>query len=83
MEGMLNIMTMLAKSMPEEKILNDLKEAIIEYQINPNKKNKSGLDFNLIMASTSILTKGRDTKDVLDGLDKTQKGMDLLSPSPQ
>ena len=81
MDGMLSIMTFLAKSMPEEKILDDLKEAIIAYQIDPNDKNKTTLDFNLIMASTSVLTKGQDTKDVLDGLDRTKKGMELLEPS--
>lgn len=83
MEGMHSIMTMLAKAMPEEKLLDDLKEAIILYQIDPNKKNKSSLDFNLIMASTSVLTKGQDTKEVLEGMDRTKKGMDLLNTNSQ
>ena len=81
MDGMMSIMTLLAKAMPEEKLLGDLKDAIVEYQINPNDKNKSALDFHLIMASTSVLTRDQNTEEVLEGLDRTKKGMDLLSPN--
>ena len=79
MDGMGNLMTMLAKTMPEEELLNDLRDAITKYLVDKNEKNTSSLEFNLIMASTSILTKGKDTMQVLEEMEKTKKGMDLLN----
>jgi len=83
MEGLDNIMTLMAKTMPEEKLLDDLKESIIAYQIDQNDKNKSNLEFNLILSSTAILTKGKDAMEIIQEMERTKKGRDLLSPKEQ
>lgn len=45
---------LIAKVLPEEKILNDLKDAIQNYQLVPSEENKKQIEINCMLFQTKI-----------------------------
>lgn len=71
-------MTMLAKIMPEEELLEKLQEAITEYKVTKSKEAKKGLEFYLMLTSTNIFTTEKSAIEVIDELEKSHDAIELL-----
>lgn len=52
------MMILMATAMPTDKIVDDLKEAIEEFEINPNDHTESKLGFYCHLLTMSFMTKG-------------------------
>ncbi len=62
---MKNFMIMLAKNMPQDKLIFLLKRSIEEYEKNPTKKNKSEMTFNIILLHLQLATEDKDMEEVM------------------
>lgn len=78
-EAFQTIMILLGKSQSEEDVLMKLKDSIAEYELTKSEKARSTFTFNLMLASSKFLTEGKDMKEVMDDLDKSRRGHDLLN----
>jgi hypothetical protein len=69
------MMILMATAIPTDKIVDDLKEAIEEFEINPSELNESKLVFFAHLLTMSFMTKGDITKamKVTSDMDKIEK----------
>lgn len=69
---------MIAKFMPEEKIIDDLSEAIQNYKIlqNPETKNKVFMEIMLLAAKWG--TEKKDLVEVLKDFDKRKRSFEMF-----
>lgn len=68
-------MILMATAVPSDKIVDNLKEAIEEWEINPSEENESKLVFFSHLLTMSFMTKGDMTKamKVTRDMDKIEK----------
>lgn len=52
------MMILMATAVPSDKIVDNLKEAIEEWEINPSDQNESKLTFFAHLLTMSFMTKG-------------------------
>jgi hypothetical protein len=69
------MMILMATAVPTDKIVDDLKEAIEEWEINPSELNEQKLVFYSHLLTMSFMTKGDITKamKVTSDMDKIEK----------
>ncbi len=80
---------MIADIAPEEMLLSQLKESIAEYEsaVTDSEKEEAGksLQASLMMSVTKFCLlkaakeEGKSAEDLLKDMDKSQKGIDLLT----
>lgn len=74
-------MIMAAAAIPEEKLLNDLQEAIREYKLVPSEENQSSVGI-FCMMMTLKLRLGDSTEkamDMINGIDDIDNKMKLFN----
>jgi hypothetical protein len=77
---MKELMIMAAAAIPEEKLLNDLEEAIREYKLVPSDDNKASVGM-FCMMMTLKLRLGDSTEkamDMINGIDDIDSKMRLF-----
>lgn len=69
------MMILMATAVPSDKIIDDLKEAIEEWEINPSELNEQKLVFFAHLLTMSFMTKGDITKamKVTRDMDKIER----------
>jgi hypothetical protein len=78
---MKELMIMAAAAIPEEKLLNDLEEAIREYKTIPSEDNQSSVAM-LCMMMTLKMRLGDSTEkamDMINGIDDIDNKMKLFN----
>lgn len=80
---MKELMLMAATMMPEEKILEDLQEAIVNYQVEKSEENKNKLAMHLHLAVFRTLTDGSPEKmsKIMDDMKKFDRQQQLFKPA--
>ena len=73
-----SLMTLLAKIMPEDEVLDQLQEALTTYKLTKTKETKSKLEMHLMLAATNLLTTEKSTEEVMDDMEKTSMALNLL-----
>lgn len=77
---MKELIVLLAKAIPEEKILSDMKEALINYQVSGSDDDKKSLEIQCMLFSTKSSLGDKDPMEMIDELNTLEKGKELLSP---
>lgn len=72
---------MIAKEMPEEKIIRDLINSAEKYLSTGDKDDKNKMGTNLMLASIKIATEKQSAKEVIEEMVKVKKASELLTPS--
>lgn len=80
---MKELMLMAATLMPEEKILEDLQEAIINYQVDKTKETKDKLLMHLHLAVFRSMTDGKpeEMNKVLQQMKQFDRQQELFKPA--
>jgi len=55
---MLEMIMLMACTMPREELLEGLKQAITDYQINPSETNEKGIEFHAVLLVCQMQNKG-------------------------
>jgi hypothetical protein len=66
-------MVLIAKEMPEDKLIKDLQKALNDYSLNKNEENKKHLAFNVMLMSLRFSTENSSTGDALGKIDEFEK----------
>lgn len=79
---MKELMLMAATIMPEEKVLEDLQDAIVTYQVDKSEDNKHKLQMRLHLAVLRFMTDGSPEKmsKVMDDMKKFDRQQELFNP---
>lgn len=79
---MKELMLMAATIIPEEKVLEDLQEAIVNYQVDKTEENKDKLHMHLHLAVFRMMTEGKPEKmnEIMDDMKKFDRQRDLFTP---
>lgn len=72
-----------AKFLPEEKLIDDLSEAIQNYKILKNEDTKSKLFLNVMLLSTKLATEKKDFAETLKDFEQKKKTMEMFENRQQ
>lgn len=73
----------LAKIMPEEKLLDDLSEALQNYKILNNEETKSKLLINVMFISIRLGTEKKDLMETINDFNQKKKTLELFEDKKQ
>lgn len=68
--GMAKLILSIAKTMPEEMLLEELKKAISKYEIDKSGHNKRSFQFYLQMVALRFMHEGESMDESLSGVDE-------------
>jgi hypothetical protein len=72
-----------AKLLPEEKLIDDLSEALQNYKILKNEDTKNKLLINVLLLSTKFMTEKKDLMETLKDFDQKKKVMEMFDNRKQ
>ena len=80
---MKELMLMAATMMPEEKILEDLQESIVEYQVEKSEESKHKLNMYLHLAIMRFMTDGKPGKlqKIMEEMKKFDREREIFKPN--
>lgn len=80
---MKELLLMAATLMPEDKILDDLQEAIVNYQVDKTEENKDKLKMHLHLAVFRTMTDGKpeEMAKIMQDMKKFDKQQELFKPA--
>jgi hypothetical protein len=79
---MKELLLMAATLVPEDKILEDVQDAIVEYQMNKSEDNKNKLNTHMHMAIMRFMTDGDPKRmhEVMQKMKKFDRQQELFTP---
>lgn len=74
---MKELLIILSKSMPEEMLMQELKEATESYITDQNKESKSKLSMFCMMVACRFSTEQHDSHELITEFEKRDKARDM------